>query len=115
MWTHRRTKAVVDEQILEGFKLYAPAYGFLSRKHGRFYTAAEKLDNYGPLENITFIELNSAEQAEAEGLSARYGVIPDMGKALALCKKLKAKTYLTSYDLPEELQKNFYGTKIVRP
>jgi hypothetical protein len=116
LWfTRRRTKIIIDEQILEGFELYTMDYMSLAQKHKRFYTAAEKLATYFNLSAVVFVELGAAELAEAEALSVQYGVVPSIGRALLLCKKLHAKTYLTTADLPEEIHENFNGTKIVRP
>jgi hypothetical protein len=111
----RRTKTVVDEQILEGFEQYTIDYMSLVEKYKRFYTAAEKEDKYSNLSAVVFVELGAAELAEAEALGAQYDVVHNIGRALFLCKKLHAKTYLTTADLPEEILKGYKGTKIKRP
>jgi hypothetical protein len=114
-FVRRRTAVVVDEQILEGFELYSMDYMNLIEKHKRFYTAAEKESKYANLSAVVFVEFSAADLAEAEAITTQYGLVPSIGRALFLCKKLRAKTYLTTNDLPEEISENFKGTKIQRP
>ena len=111
LW-RRRTKVVVDGKILEGFKVAGPA----SKdpvSHTRIYAVAQM--DYSVLNFATFIELSESETDEAEKLATRCGILLDTAKDLILCKKLHAKTYLTTSDLPEEIHENFNGTKILRP
>jgi hypothetical protein len=113
--TRRRTKTVVDEQILEGFELYSMDYMNLAEKYKVFYTAAEREDKYSNLAAVSFVELSAADLAEAEAIATNYGLVPSIARALFLCKKLRAKTYLTTADLPEEIHEKYEGTKIIRP
>ena len=64
------------------------------------------------IKNLVFIELNESELDRAEDLSDRYGILLDVAKSLILCKKLRARKFITGAELPEEIEDRFEGTRI---
>ncbi len=108
-WRRRRTRVVVDESAIR--KITAEnMFQELIKRYKRVYTAAEIEER---IKNLVFIELNESELDRAEDLSDRYGILLDVAKSLILCKKLRARKFITGAELPEEIEDRFEGTRVI--
>lgn len=112
-WRRRRTKVVVDESAIHKFVKEDLLYWELIKKYKRVYTAAEIEKERLKIKELIFIELSESELDQAEDLSDRYGILLDEAKSLVLCKKLRAKKFITGVEFPEEIEDKFEGTKII--
>ena len=64
------------------------------------------------LPGVVYVELTESEVDDAEELRDRFGLSLDDAKSLILCRKLRAKKFITGTDFPEELNGSFEGTRI---
>ena len=112
-WRRRRTRVVVDESAIRKFVKEDMLYWGLIKKYKRVYTAAEIEKELLKIKNLVFIELSESELDQAEDLSDRYGILLDVAKSLVLCRKLRARKFITGAELPEEIKDRFEGTKII--
>jgi len=108
-FTRRRTKVVVDGSAIRRF-IAEDMSQKLIKKYKMVYTAAEIEEK---IKELVFIELSESELDQAEDLSDRYGILLDEAKSLVLCKKLRARKFITGVELPEEIEDKFEGTKII--
>ncbi|MCK4491705.1 MAG: hypothetical protein KAU03_03720, partial [Candidatus Altiarchaeales archaeon] len=109
----RRTKVVVDESTIRRFMTEDLLHWGLLEKHKKLYTAVEMEGELPKVKNLVFIELSESELDKAEDLSDVYGISLDEAKSLVLCKKLRARKFITETEFPHEIRYKFMGTKMV--
>jgi hypothetical protein len=109
----RRTKVVFDDAAVKRFSGTAALLTSLVDRYKVVYTTAELRKGEYTAEGISFVDLSEKETAEAEDLAERFGIVQETAKQLILCRRLRAKRFVTGVALPEELMKSFRGMKIV--
>jgi hypothetical protein len=112
-WMRRRTKVVVDGIAIKRFISEDMLYWGLIKRYKRVYTAIEIEKEPLKIKELVFIDLSESELDQAEDLADRYSIPLDGAKTLILCRKLRAKKWITGIELPEDIGSKFEGTKII--
>lgn len=106
----RRTKIVMDEATLRSLM-----NSDRLEKYGRVYTTPEIFNKFpaSAAEGIMrAVRLSDDELMKAEDLASEHGIGLEEAKLFVLCEKIKAKRFIVGMELPDELSKEFRGTKI---
>ena len=102
----RRTKIVADAIGIQNL-----VEEDLIGNYKKIYTIPDIAQKFH-FKNIEAVELTDAEIDEAEGLSERYDITIEEAQLLVLCKRLKAKRFLTTLNLIERVGTEFRKTKL---
>jgi hypothetical protein len=109
----RRTKVIIDESAMRRLAAENLLYGDFIKRYRRVYMAADVPKDLLRLDEFIFSELKQNETDAVEDMAEKYSISVEDAKSLFLCKKLRAKKFITGAQLPEEVAKSFKGTKIV--